>query len=141
MGPAFLEQVLCEELIHILFRQLRGEFREGYVQCMRAIGTESRINISTLNEAIAQHVKELNVFANRPDWGIYVASDLVAKMQRREDQIAYRTVMALTKNLDIAQISMADEIDSGGGYASIAFDERHPNHAAKKERFQSKRPS
>lgn len=133
----FLEEILCEELTHILFRQLRGEFREGYVHCMRAIGTTSRSRISVVNEAVAQHIKELNVFAHRPQWGIYVASDLLAKMQRREDQIAYRAVAALSKNFTIAQISMADEIDSRGGNVHIAFDEHHPNHAAKKQRFGS----
>ena len=133
----FFEEVLCEELCHALFRQLRGEWKSDYVKSMKAVGAEGERRIQSINEAAAQYAKE-NITRNiRHAWGLYVAAEKIAvAWQNRMGMNDYLGIDALLAGRKLAQAVMVDDIDARvRSGISVSFDPRHPSYGIKKQRF------
>lgn len=135
----FFEEVLCEELSHVIFRQLRGEWREDYVRSMKNLGSEGEAQISSINEVIAQYVKENIARSIRNQWGLYVASEKIAiAWQNRLGMNNYLGVGALLTDRKLAQVAMVDQISVQGEQGVyVSFNSLHPNHELKQQRFNS----
>jgi hypothetical protein len=136
----FFEEVLCEELSHVLFRQLRGEWKGDYVRSMKAIGPDGEGQISSINEVIAHRVKE-NITTNRKNkWGLYVASEKIAiAWQNRSGMNNYLCVDALSQNKTLAQIAMVDQMSvQSQQKIYVKFNTLHPEYISKKRKFSKK---
>ncbi len=140
----FFEEVLCEELCHALFRQLRGEWKGGYSSSMKPIGSEASIRIKSINEAIALFTEEVIAKNGRNQWGLYVASDKVRAIWTDELGINdYLGIDALSSGKKLAQIAMVDDIKAEGygmqvsfdSCVYVSFDPEHPNHKIKEQTF------
>ncbi len=134
---AFFEEVLCEELSHVIFRQLRKEWRDDYVKSMKAIGPEGEARISSINEIMAQYVKEKIAKTFRNQWGLYVASEKIATTwQDRYGMNNYLGIEALSCDRGLAQVAMVDQIlIENQERVDITFDHLHPSNKSKQDRF------
>ena len=133
----FFEEVLCEELSHVMFRQLRSEWKKGYVRSMKAVGPDRESQVSSINEVIAQYIKENIVRSFRNHWGLYVASEKIAiAWQNRLGMNNYLGVEALSRAKKLAQVAVVDQISVQGPQGVyISFDPLHPNYKSKQQKF------
>ncbi|MEK6887476.1 MAG: hypothetical protein AABX14_00865 [Candidatus Aenigmatarchaeota archaeon] len=133
----FFEEVLCEELCHVLFRQSRGEWKSDYVKSMKAVGAESECRIRSINKATAQYAKELIARNVRHEWGLYVAAEKISvAWQDKLGMNDYLGIEALSVGRKLAQAAMVDDIDARYRVrVMVSFDPRHPSNDIKEQRF------
>ena len=137
---AYFEETLTEEITHSLFRQLRGEWKEGYIESMQALGPEKEQRISLWNEIMAQYTKEKLALANSPEWGLYVASNkgmlVWANRFARRD---YMAVDALSQRTSLANVALVDDVMPDEKSSKIEFDfyRDHPKSYDKQRKFRS----
>ena len=134
---SFFEEVLCEELSHVLFRQLRGEWKRDYVRAMKAIGPQGEEQVSSINETMAQHVKENIARHVRKQWSLYVASEKISLVWGNRDRMNdYLCVDALARDRNLAQVAMVDYVLARSQKElHVLFNHSHPNYILKEERF------
>jgi hypothetical protein len=131
---SYLEEALCEELTHSLFRQMRGEIRSDYYRCFKNIGSDAMMEIKHNNEAISERVRAIICLQDKADWGVFIASELLQSIQQCKSQIAYRAVKALESSYTLAQISMIDTFQTvGAGQFQFSLYRNHPNFETKKQ--------
>ena len=135
----YFESTLVEELTHALFRQLRGEWKDGYVQSTRTLGNR-RERLSVWNEALAQYTKERLALTDFANWGLYVVADKIHLIWR--DRFArgdYIAADALTQRTSLSNIALLDNVmpDEAGKKVRFSFFTDHPNNAQKEKKFRS----
>jgi len=130
-----LEEILTEELTHVLFRQIRGEWKDGYYVTSKKINEVTHNNIRQWNEIMAQLTKEKIALSEKPDWKLYTAAHRVplvwANRYSRSKYVAARTLY----DHPFVEIAVADWGESGDDINNFYFDSDHPNHEKKLERF------
>jgi len=133
----FLETVLCEELSHLMFRQLRNETGNGYVSFAKAVSKYSVAEISMLNEFMAHYVQGNLTKTKHPQWSLYTIRDQISLVwSERESMASYLAVEALSADRDLARVAMIDgarPVSPEKVY--VLFDHFHPKAKEKKERF------
>jgi len=130
----YLEFIIGHELGHVMFRQLRGEWRQGYIDCMKAVGENNAKLIGRLSEAIAIHGTEDIARAVRPDLGGYAVHDKILDVWGNGTfRAIYLGVDSLATNqgMNYNQLAMHDFCMMEGNNVVAPLFGNHPHHADK----------
>lgn len=136
----YFESMTAEMLSYVLFRQLRGEWKGNFLNCMNEIGNH-REDVRRWNKVLAQHTMEQIALTGKNEWAPYVISDKI--MTVWSDRYARRDYVGaealLRKGMKLSDIAMVDGIESGEmeDILFANFNSAHPNHNKKLERFNS----
>ncbi len=137
---AYFESTLAEEITHSLFRQLRGEWKEGFVEVMKALGPEREERVGLWNEVLAQHTKEKLALSDYAPWGLYVVSDKAllvwANRFARRDYVGADALMQRTS---LANVALVDDVmpEEQGARVKFDFYMEHPKNYDKEGKFRA----
>ena len=140
-----IEELICGALSAQLFRQVRGETGQCYVDAINSIGAgNTTSSIQMMNRAIIQRVKEIITNETNPDWALYVLSDKFNGIFNEHNGMdIYRCVDALTSAFSLGQIAMIDTVcvrfgfKESGKVVEYFLSPLHPNHAKKLAKFRN----
>lgn len=129
----FFEMVFSKMLANVLFRQIRGEWKQDYVKAMLAVGGESEMAIISLNAILAQCTGEYIAKKFKPTQGIYLAGDKIGTVwQNRAVMGEYRAVESLRGRYNLSQIAMADLLYiTPENRVAVVFNRKHPQYSKK----------
>jgi hypothetical protein len=136
-GKAWFEVLLSDALAQMLFRQLRGEWKDDFHTALKQVGPSLGEMIKSHNRTIKQHVLEELALATHPEWAPHVAADKIPMVWQNTDGMeTYRAIGALRQVRTFGQIAMADfttviEQD----IVTATFIPTHPNNRMKKLKF------
>ena len=104
---------------------------------MVAVGSEGESRIGSINEVMAQYVKEKITRTVRNQWGLYIASEKIAlAWQNRLGMNDYLGIEALARDRKLAQVAMVDEISiQPPNSVQVLLYSSHTNHKEKEQRF------
>ena len=139
-----LEYALITGISNMLFHQLRGEWKEGYVRSCAALSQDDLDLILYIRGAIVHHTSEALALSTNPSWAIHhVDNKLDTVYADSTARFVYAAVGAFTAGRTLAQIAMADIISMEGSpetdvsvELSASFLHDHPYHRQKFDRFQ-----
>ncbi|HLD36999.1 MAG TPA: hypothetical protein VJA86_00205 [Candidatus Nanoarchaeia archaeon] len=133
---AYFEQAFCSQLSSALFRQLRGEWKEDYVKCMKSVGPDKEERIGRLNKVIAQYSNDQIALKNCNEWGLHVVGDKIrniwADHRLRED---YCAIDALCQTRRLERVALADDVFPQEKSIFVDFFLEHPSNLSKTEKF------
>jgi len=133
----FFESVLFQMLSYALFRQLRGEWKEGYMVTVENISNDAMNNTGTINNTAALYAAEEAARKKEPSWGLYVVADkLWSIWQIHEEMAAYLTINALATSRPLSSAAMIDSAYAKDRNSTVyTFEPTHPRHSQKLQRF------
>jgi len=131
------EQILFGEFCRAMFRQLRGEWQEGYINSMKRLGNQNESRTTQLNEVFMQYSKEQAVLNNHPKWGVEVASERIGVVWgNRFSRMIYLVVDSLAKKMPLSKVALVDDVSiAREGYVNVDFHNQHPDYVRKKREF------
>lgn len=131
------EEILFGEFCRAMFRQLRGEWQEGYTNTMKKLGGQKELGISQLNEVFMQYSKEQATLNNHPLWGLEVVSERISVVWgNRVSRMKYLGVDALSKKMPLSKVALVDDVSRiRGEYVNVDFYNQHPDYVRKKREF------
>ena len=134
------EEILFGEFCRAMFRQLRGEWQEGYINAMKKLGVQNEVGISQLNEVFMQYSKEQAALNSRPRWGLEVVSERIDVVWgNRFSRMKYLGVDALSKKMPLSKIALVDDVSRiREGYVNVDFHNQHPDYVRKKREFEGR---
>ncbi len=128
----YFEQAFCSQLSNVLFRQLRGEWKEDYVKCMKPVGPDKEERIGRLNKIIAQYSNEQIALKDKNEWAFHVVAEKIRYIwtdhRIREE---YCAVDALCQTRMLGQVAFADDIFPVGKNIVVDFFPEYPNTLSK----------
>ncbi len=134
----YFELVLADSLCKALFRKVRGETLEGYLQMFEQVGENSG-EIMALNEAIGSYTAQELTLKHRPDWGFYTVGDrIISIWGNRFNRANFLGVEALTHQKTLGQIAMLDLLKADENTGMVYYDlfKVHPNYLEKKRKYE-----
>ncbi len=129
----FIEGVLADVLSQTLFRQIRGEWKQGYVDTSRALGFSKKPSIDLIKDVLTQYGREELTLNRHPDWGLYTVADKFnAVWKDKNKQGGYLAVMELAKEYPLHTIALIDDISlTARDNVKIKFFPKHPAYQQK----------
>lgn len=133
----YFEVVLTDELAKALFRGLRGEQKEGYLEMAKTSGINTS-EIMKLNEALALYTAQQLALGTHPEWGFHVMTDkIISVWGNRHSRANFLGIDSLSDKKTLAQIAMLDVLkaDERIGIVYYDFFTSHPKFKEKQRIF------
>ena len=133
----YFEIILTDALAKALFRELRGEQKEGYVDMARTSGINTS-EIIKLNEALALYTTQQLALNQHPEWGFHVMTDKIIFVWGNSHRRAnFLGVDSLSDKKTLAQIAMLDVLKADEKASIVYYDffTSHPRFKEKSEIF------
>jgi len=125
--------LLCR-VNYAMFRQIRGEWKEGFADALRVLGEQGLENTKDLEIALSQRASEIITLKKRPELGAILFQDRLSFTP--EIYSAYVSALQLSKRMNLGRVALADDFilyDDGNTYVMF----RDDNHLStdRKKRF------
>ena len=135
----YLQHVLRGSMIGAIFRQLRGEWGDGFVKAYKDTGNEQFKLFSDMRHAYEIFVGEIineNGDKSGSLFTLFAKFQNIYPFHHRMRMVDYAGLEALSGKKTPDQMAMADLFDlSAPGYVNTWISPDHPNHVAKQNRF------
>jgi len=135
----YLQHVLRGSLIGAIFRQLRGEWGDGFVKAYKYTGKEQFKLFSDMRHAYETFIGEIineNGDKSGSLFTLFTKLQNIYPFHHRMRMVDYAGLEALSGKKTPDQMAMADLFDlSAPGYVNTWISPDHPNHVAKQNRF------
>ena len=127
-----LEANLANELSNVMYRQLRGEWREGYIEAAKALGRRFTGNTGV---SATYYVTD-RLAKNHSDWGLHVVSmNFFSGWSDRRRVDSYRAFEGVAEDRGLKMACLYYSISVSDERVIVDYNTDHPNTAKTKRLF------